>query len=282
MTPTVDAHHHLWDPRRREYPWMAGEALAPIRRPYTLEDLRQVLPPTVSRTILVQTVSSAEETEEFLATAAASAGLVGGVVGWADLTAPDIAERLAAVRALPGGELLVGIRHQAQDEPDPRWLLREDVRRGLMAVAAAGLAYDLLVRPPQLPAAVELAGLLPEARLVLDHAGKPPIAAGEFDEWAASIERIARHPNVFCKLSGLVTEAEWTTWQVADLRPYAEHVLTSFGPRRVMFGSDWPVCELAASYDQVATTAEDLTAALSTAERVEVFGATANRAYGLP
>jgi L-fuconolactonase len=282
MTPTVDAHHHLWDPRRREYPWMAGEALAPIRRPYTLDDLRQALPPTVSRTVLVQTVSSAEETEEFLATAATSSGLVAGVVGWADLTDPGIADRLAALRALPGGELLVGIRHQAQDEPDPRWLLREDVRRGLLAVAAAGLAYDLLVRPPQLPAAVELAGSLPEARLVLDHAGKPPIAVGEFDEWAASIERIARHPNVFCKLSGLVTEAEWTTWRVADLRPYAEHVLTSFGPERVMFGSDWPVCELAASYGQVAATAEDLTAALSTAEREEVFGATATRAYGLP
>lgn len=281
MTPTVDAHHHLWDPARRAYPWMTGDALAPIRRPYTLDDLRQALPPTVTKTVLVQTVSSVEETQDFLATAAASAGLVAGVVGWADLTAPDITDRLAELRALPGGELLVGIRHQAEDEPDPRWLLRDEVRRGLRAVAAAGLVYDLLVRPPQLPAAVELAGLLPEATLVLDHAGKPPIATGEFDEWAASIARIAEHPNVLCKLSGLVTEAEWSTWQVADLRPWAEHVLTSFGPSRVMFGSDWPVCELAASYQQVAATAENLTAVLSTAERAEVFGATATRAYGL-
>lgn len=280
---TIDAHHHLWDPARREYPWLAGDALAPIRRAYTLDDLRRVTAtvPGVAATVLVQTVSSVAETEEFLATAAGSAGLVAGVVGWTDLVAPDVAERLAGLRALPGGDLLVGIRHQAEDEPDPGWLLRPDVRRGLEAVAGAGLVYDLLVRPPQLPAAVELTGLLPSARFVLDHAGKPPIADGGFDDWAAAITRIAKRPNVFCKLSGLVTEADPASWQVADLRPYADHVLASFGPERVMFGSDWPVCELAASYEQVAAAAGALTAGLSSAERAEVFGATAARAYGL-
>lgn len=281
--PTVDAHHHLWDPARRAYPWLAGDALAPIRRPYTLDDLRRVTAavPEVSSTVLVQTVSETAETEEFLATAAASGGLVAGVVGWVDLTAPDVADRLAALRAAPGGDLLVGIRHQAEDEPDPRWLLRDDVRRGLAAVAAAGLAYDLLVRPPQLPAAVELTGLLPSARFVLDHAGKPPVARGELEPWASAITALAKRPNVFCKLSGLVTEADWASWQVADLRPYAEHVLASFGPDRVVFGSDWPVCELAATYEQVAASAAELTAGLSAAERAEVFGATAVRAYGL-
>ncbi|GAB3432460.1 amidohydrolase family protein [Actinophytocola sediminis] len=276
----MDAHHHLWDPGRREYPWLAGAALAPIRRAYTLDDLRRVVAtvPEVTATVLVQTISSAEETAEFLATAAASAGLVVGVIGWVDLTAPDVADRLAALRALPGGDRLVGIRHQAEDEPDPRWLLRADVRRGLAAVAAAGLVYDLLVRPPQLPAAVELAGLLPSAQFVIDHAGKPPIAAGEFDRWAAAIGRLANHPNVSSKLSGLVTEADWTSWRPAHLRPYTEHVLRAFGPDRVMFGSDWPVCELAATYEQVATTATNL---LSPPERAQVLTTTATRVYRL-
>ncbi|MCT2588220.1 amidohydrolase family protein [Actinophytocola gossypii] len=266
----IDAHHHLWDPATRDHPWMAGDALAPIRRPYTLDDLRAVTPAT--RTILVQTVSDEAETDEFLATAG---GLVAGVVGWVDLTAPDIADRLAGHH-----ELLVGVRHQAEDEPDPRWLLRPDVLRGLHALADADLAYDVLVRPPQLPAAVELAGRVP-TRLVLDHAGKPPIATGAMEPWATAITELARHPNVTCKLSGLVTEADWATWSIDDLRPYADHVLTAFGPDRVMFGSDWPVCELAATYSQVTAAAEALTAGLSEAERAAVFGGTAARVYGV-
>jgi len=269
----IDAHHHLWDPAAREYPWLAGDALTPIRRPYTLDDLRAVTP--AARTVLVQTVSSESETEEFLATAAASGGLVAGVVGWVDLTAPDLADRLAELR---GGGLLVGIRHQAEDEPDPRWLLRPDVLRGLRTLADAGLVYDVLVRPPQLPAAVELAALVP-TRLVLDHAGKPPIATGDLEPWATAITELARHPNVTCKLSGLVTEADWASWSTQDLRPWADHVLGAFGPERVMFGSDWPVCELAATYAQVTATAEALTAGLSEAERAAVFGGTAARVY---
>jgi len=272
----IDAHHHLWDPSRRAYPWLAGAALDPIRRPYTVDDLRRVC--GADGTILVQTVSEYGETEEFLATAAASGGLIRGVVGWVDLTAPDVADRLAA---FAHRELLAGIRHQVENEPDPDWLLRDDVLRGLTAVAEAGLAYDLLVNPAQYAAAAELADRLPDARLVLDHAGKPPIAAREYDTWAAAITGIARRPNVFCKLSGLVTEADWTAWRPADLAPYAEHVLSVFGPDRVMFGSDWPVCELAATYEQVVDAAEALTAGLTAAERHEVFEGTARRAYTL-
>jgi L-fuconolactonase len=277
---TIDAHHHLWNPATRDYPWMAAAALDPIRRPYTLDDLRAVTT-EVAGTVLVQTVSSVAETEEFLATAAASDGLVVGVVGWVDLLAPDLADQVARLRALPGGDLLVGVRHQAEDEPDPRWLVRPDVLRGIARLAEAGLAYDVLVREPQLPAAVELAGLLPSVRFVLDHAGKPPIASGALDTWAAEITRIAVHPNVFCKLSGLVTEADRHSWRVDQLSPVAEHVLASFGPERVMFGSDWPVCELAASYQQVMESAEALTAGLSAAERAEVFAGTAVRCYDL-
>jgi L-fuconolactonase len=272
----VDAHHHLWDPTRRRYDWMTG--LDPIQRPYTESDLREVSPATA--TILVQTVGDTSETVEFLGVAASSP-LVAGVVGWVDLTAPDVADQLAALREAPGGDTLVGIRHQAQDEPDPEWLLRPSVVRGIKEVAAAGLTYDVLVQPAQHDAAIALADAVPGVRLVLDHAGKPAIAGGEYEPWAAFLSSLAARPNVFCKLSGLVTEADWTKWTVEELKPYATHVLTVFGPDRVMFGSDWPVCELAATYGQVHEAAQALTAGLSTSDQEEIFAGTAARAYPL-
>ncbi|MFJ7218219.1 amidohydrolase family protein [Amycolatopsis sp. NPDC098790] len=272
----IDSHHHLWDPARREYPWMAGEALDPIRRPYTVDDLREVTKAAgVHATVLVQTVSSASETEEFLAIASAEP-VVAGVVGWVDLAAPDVAERLASL-AGP----LVGIRHQVENEPDAGWLLRPSVLAGLNAVASAGLAYDLLVRVDQLPAAASLAARLPELRLVLDHAAKPPIAAGEWEPWASGVAALAARENVVCKLSGLVTEADWTGWEVGHLRRYVDHVLDVFGPSRLLFGSDWPVCELAASYELVVDAAIALTGSLSDAERLGVFEHNARRVYGL-
>ncbi|MGW5716948.1 amidohydrolase family protein [Amycolatopsis sp. NPDC003865] len=272
----IDAHHHLWDPARREYPWMAGSALDPIRRPYTVDDLRAVTKAAgVHATVLVQTVSSSEETAEFLAAAAAEP-VIAGVVGWVDLTAPDVVDRLAALEGP-----LVGIRHQAESEPDDEWLLRPSVLAGLGAVASAGLAYDLLVRAPQLPAAASLAERLPELRLVLDHAAKPPIAAGEWEPWASGVAALAAHENVVCKLSGLVTEADWTGWEVGHLRRYVDHVLDVFGPSRLLFGSDWPVCELAASYEVVLDAAIALTGSLSDAERLDVFEHNARRVYGL-
>ncbi|WP_158887771.1 amidohydrolase family protein [Amycolatopsis anabasis] len=275
----IDAHHHLWDPTRRAYPWLAGDALAPIRRPYTVDDLRAVTRAAgVRATVLVQTVSSDEETAEFLDLAAREP-LISGVVGWADLTAPDLADRLAELRARGP---LAGLRHQAEDEPDPDWLARPDVLRGLAAVAAAGLTYDLLVRPPQLPAARKAVDAVPELRFVLDHAGKPPIARGPWQPWAGELAALAERPNVYCKFSGLVTEADWAEWRVGHLRRHAEHVLESFGADRVLFGSDWPVCELAASYQAVVDAALSLTGPLSDAERAEVFEHTVVRAYHLP
>lgn len=272
----IDAHHHLWDPSRRAYPWLAGDALDPIRRPYTVDDLRAVTKAAgVHATILVQTVPSAEETEEFLGFAAAEP-VIAGVVGWADLTAPDVADRLAA---LDGP--LVGIRHQVETEADDGWLLRPAVLAGLRAVAAAGLTFDLLVRAPQLPAAASLAARLPELRLVLDHAAKPPIAAGEWEPWASGVAALAARENVVCKLSGLVTEADWTGWEVGHLRRYVDHVLDVFGPDRLLFGSDWPVCELAASYEVVVDAAIALTGSLSDAERLAVFEHNARAVYGL-
>jgi L-fuconolactonase len=274
----IDAHHHVWDLAVRDQPWIAGEALAPLRRSFGIEELeRELEAHGIGRTVVVQTVSVPEETPELLTLG----GRVAGVVGWVDLRASDVDERLAALRAGPGGERLVGIRHEVQAEPDPEWLCRADVRRGLRAVAAAGLAYDLLTLPSQLPAATATARALPEARFVLDHLSKPPIATGELERWATAVRALAAHANVTCKLSGMVTEADWGRWTVADLRPYADVVLDAFGRARMMFGSDWPVCTLAATYGDVVAAARELTAGLSEDERDAVFGGTAAAVYGL-
>ncbi|MEU0300918.1 amidohydrolase family protein [Streptomyces sp. NPDC006175] len=279
--PVIDAHHHVWDLAVRDQDWITGEELAPIRRTFTLTDLEpEARAAGVAATVLVQTVTVAEETPEFLALAHDST-LVAGVVGWTDLTAPDVAGTLAGLRALPGGDRLVGIRHQVQAEPDPEWLLRPDVLRGLRAVAAAGLTYDLLVRPHQLPAATRAAALLPELTFVLDHAGKPPVARGAVDPWAGDLRALAALPNAVCKLSGLVTEADPRTWTVEDLRPYADTVIDAFGPGRTMFGSDWPVCRLAASYTEVLDVARELTGRLGEDGQRSVLSETARRVYGL-
>ncbi|MBK3563867.1 amidohydrolase [Streptomyces sp. MBT62] len=277
----IDAHHHVWDLSVRDQDWITGPELAPLRRDFTLADLEpEARAAGVSATVLVQTLDVPQETPEFLASAEDS-DLVVGVVGWTDLTSPDVARTLAALREGAGGEHLVGIRHQVQGEADPRWLLRPDVLRGLAAVAEAGLVYDLVVRPHQLAAAHEAARLLPDLTFVLDHAGKPPIATGELRPWADVVRLLAALPNTVCKLSGLVTEADWDRWSVEDLRPYADTVLDAFGPRRLMFGSDWPVCRLAATYAEVISVTRELTSALQPAERHEVFTGTALRTYGL-
>jgi L-fuconolactonase len=274
----VDAHHHLWDLAVRDQPWTAD--LPPLRRSFGLDDLRPSLRRHgVDGTVLVQTITVPEETPELLETARTAPEVL-GVVGWVDLTGPDVAGDLRRLRALPGGDRLVGVRHQVQEEPDPRWLVRPDVVAGLRAVERAGLVYDLLVKPHQLEAAVEVTGLLPEARFVLDHAGKPAIATGGPAPWHDAIRRLAERPNVACKLSGLVTEAA-PDWTVDDLRPYAAHVLACFGPGRVMAGSDWPVCLLAGSYDDVAAATGELLAGLDDAGRAAVLGGTAARWYRL-
>lgn len=280
MSQVIDAHHHLWDPARADYPWLSGD-YAPIRRHFGAEDLAPHLLATgVDRTILVQTRSSLSETQEFLATAAA-APFIGGVIGWVDLTDRAVAATIAELQAGPLGARLVGIRHQVHDEADPEWLLRTDVRRGLAAVAAAGLVYDLLVRPRELPAALTVARAMPDTRFVLDHLAKPPIASAELEPWAELLAEFGSLEHVAVKVSGLVTEADWRAWTVDDLRPYVEHALGVFGPHRLMFGSDWPVCLVAASYEDVVSATRALTAELAPAEREAIFGTTAARVYGL-
>jgi L-fuconolactonase len=272
----VDAHHHVWDLSVRDQDWIAEDS--PIRRDFTVKDLvPEARAAGVDRTVLVQTVTVPEETPEFLALADEHE-LIAGVVGWTDLTRPDVADELARLRELPGGRYLKGIRHQVQGEPDPEWLLRPDVRRGLTAVADAGLVYDLVVLPHQLPACTKAAASLPGLTFVLDHLGKPPIASGILEPWAFGLRALAALPNTVCKLSGMVTEADLASWTIDDLRPYADVVLEVFGPDRLMFGSDWPVCTLAATYGDVLGTARRLT---GPSDHARIFGATATRVYDL-
>jgi len=275
----IDAHHHVWDPATRVHAWLDG--LPALRRRFSAADFTEVSAKHgVSASVLVQVLASAAETEEFLALAAAP-GVIAGVVGWADLTAPDVAAEIARLRQVPGGDRLAGIRHLVQDEPDPGWLDRPDVRRGLRAVGDAGLPYDLLVRPAQLPAVLRVASDLSEVRFVLDHGAKPDIASGQREPWASLIAELARRPNVTCKLSGLVTEAA-AGWTGAQIIPYAGRLLDCFGPGRLMFGSDWPVCTLAARYDEVLALATDaLGSQLTPAELDTVFASNAIRTYGL-
>jgi L-fuconolactonase len=277
----IDAHHHVWDLSVRDQDWITGPQMAAIRRSFSVDDLRPAARAAgVTATVLVQTVTVPEETPELLAVAAADP-LVAAVVGWADLTSPGIADDLAWLADVPGGQYLVGIRHQVQSEPDPDWLRRPDVLRGLRAVAAAGLCYDLLVLPHQLAAAAYAAAAVPELTLVLDHCAKPPIARGDLGPWAAGIRALAARPNTVCKLSGLVTEAPAGAPESA-FRPVADVILDEFGPQRVMFGSDWPVCLLGATgYSEVVMLAGFLAGELPEADRAAVFALTAARVYGI-
>ncbi|MET7301465.1 amidohydrolase family protein [Embleya sp. NPDC005575] len=277
----VDAHHHLWDTAERDYGWMDGAWADPLRGRFGPHELAAAVRNRGEvATIAVQALADAAESAELLAIAADPSTPVAAVVGWVDLTAQDAADHIAALRAGPGGAHLVGIRHLVQDEPDPRWLLRPDVGRSLAALTRAGLVYDLLVKPPQLAAAGRVAQEHPEQSFVLDHIGKPEIDADGWEPWAEAIRDIGALPNVTVKLSGVVTEADWQDWTFDRLLPYARHALQTFGPERTMFGSDWPVCTLAASYDDVLSLAERTCADLSTAERDRVFGGTARAVYG--
>lgn len=282
MVVAVDAHHHFWDTTsgRFTYPWMTGAAAA-LSGTYGPAQLAPLLAEAgIDRTVLVQTISSVEETEAFLAIADET-GFVGGVVGWVDLADPAVEDTIARLRSRPDGRWLKGVRHQVHDETDPRWLLRPGVRRGVRAVGAAGLVYDLLVRPRELPATLELVRDTPGTRFVVDHIAKPPIAAGEREPWATLMRQLADQEHVLVKVSGMVTEADWQTWTVDDLRPYVDQLLDWFGPQRLMFGSDWPVCTLAASYADVRAAATELMAGLSDDERAAVFGGAAVAAYRL-
>jgi len=274
----VDAHHHLIDPAARHYPWMTDE-LAAIDRRWSVEDFEaEATANSVSASVVVQTVHAEEETVELLSRTARST-TIAGVVGWVDLTASDVAEAISRLRAGEGGDALVGIRHNVHDEVDADWLRRDDVLAGLEVVAAQGLTFDLLIRAREAAAAASAVRALPQLQFVVDHLGKPPIAARALDTaWASGVARLAEAPNVAAKLSGLVTEARWSDWRLADLRPSVKHAVSCFGAERLMFGSDWPVCRLSCTYDAVRHAAQALTLAQDWGA---VFGTNAARIYRL-
>jgi L-fuconolactonase len=276
----IDAHHHFWDPDKGDYPWMAGPVL-PIRRVFTPDDMRPLLAPAgVQKTILVQTWSSLQESRDFLALAEAT-DFIAGVVAWVDLTAPDVGERLDALLEGQGGKWLVGIRHQVHDEADPRWLCQPDVWRGLRAVQARGLVYDLLIRPREMPAALETVRALPDLRFVIDHIAKPEIAKDGFVRWSTLMIPFGDTTNVWCKLSGMVTEADWATWTPDQMTPYIAEVLRIFGPARCMMGTDWPVSLLASEYGRTVDLVRDAIAGLDEKSQHAVLWGAAVDAYRL-
>lgn len=278
----IDSHQHFWDPASGSCGWMTDEYL-PIRRVFGPKDLEPELRANgVDGTVLVQTWASLPETIEFLETAAATP-FVAGVVGWVDLTAPDVADTLAELKMREDGKYLVGIRHLVHNEEDPEWLLRGDVRKGLAAIEAAGLTYDLLLRTREIPAALKTVEALPNLRFVIDHIAKPRIRERIVNPWSELMGGFAAHrAHVWCKVSGMITEADWATWQPGDLRPYVDRVLEVFGPDRLMFGSDWPVCLVAGRYASVKGALEKCLARLPNKEIDQIFGASAITAYRLP
>jgi L-fuconolactonase len=273
----IDAHHHVWDPRARRQAWLDQQPA--LNRRFDLEDFGLACGGLdVTASVLVQVLPSAAETAEFLRLATRP-GPVAGVVGWTDLTSPRIGDELARLRALPGGDCLVGIRHLVQDEPDG-WLGRPEVRRGIGAVGDAGLCYDLLIRPRQLADALALTAELEDVRFVLDHGAKPAVRSGQLEPWAAQVAELARRPHLTCKLSGLVSEAG-AGWKAAQLRPYVDHLLGCFTPERLMFGSDWPVCTAVAGYPDVLAAVRQLISELTADEQHAVLAGTAVSAYRL-
>jgi L-fuconolactonase len=288
----VDAHHHLWDLSAHDQPWLASDPeLAPLRRNFSIADLAAAAAAEdVTATVLVQTVSEPWETPEMLATAAAGQGLVAGVVGWVGLESEDVAGAIAELRDLPGGARLAGIRHPVLVEPDSGWLARPAVLRGLAAVSAAGLAYEIVGQPRHLAAAAEAAMALPDLQFVLDHLGNPEVVPDVSAVWADALRTLAALPNVIAKLSGIfgvpapdrdaVADADGQV-DVAHMKPVYEIALDAFGPERLMFGSDWPVSTLHARYADIHAAARSLTAELSQAERQAIFNGTARRVYRL-
>jgi len=272
----IDAHQHFWryDPLRDK--WITDE-MSIIQRDFLPDDLRPLIEEQgVQGTVAVQAAPSEDETN-FLLQLATSDPFILGVVGWVDLCAPSLADRLDHFSQY---ERFCGVRHIAQVEADD-YLASDDVVRGVGLLCEYGLTYDILVYPRQLPAAIALVEKLPDASFVVDHLAKPLIREGKTEPWASQMRELARHPNVWCKVSGLVTEADWQNWRPEDIRPYLDVVFEAFGPERLLFGSDWPVCLLAASYGEVWKLVDDYAGQVAAIDRDKLFGGNAARFYGL-
>jgi L-fuconolactonase len=270
----IDGHHHLWSLARGHYGWLTPE-LAPIYRDFGLPDLMPHLAAAgIEGTILVQAAPTEAETR-YLLEIADTAELVRGVVGWTDF---DAADAVARIDALCAQQLLVGLRPMVQDIADDDWLLRPALAPLLAAMVRGGLVFDALVKPRHLQKLLQIVDRHSDLTFVLDHCGKPALASGETASWQRDLARLAERPNIVCKLSGLVTEAR-PDWQPADLRRTVDHVLVCFSPQRVLWGSDWPVVNLAGGYAQWLAATESLLADLSPHEQADILGGTAARIY---
>ncbi len=280
----IDSHHHLWDLEIAQRGWLAGEVLAPINRTFSMDDFyAERASAKIDKSILVQTLSDYEEMKEFFNVAANHDSVI-GVVAWIDMSKSDCFENLEKYLDLPGANKLVGIRDGAQGRTDTQWLSSHQVVKNVSQLVQEGLTFDLLVDPPHLAASAKLVQQCPDTTFILDHIGKPNIGKaddGELKEWSKLIENLAANQNVLCKVSGMVTEANWKSWEKKDFKKYFDVVLNSFGADRIMFGSDWPVCKLAASYDQVANLAEFLVDDLSQTDKEKFWSLNALKAYGI-
>jgi L-fuconolactonase len=272
----IDAHQHFWRYDPAAYGWIQSDW--PIRRDFLPEDLEPELSAAgLDGCVAVQARQTLEESR-WLLELADQWPFIRGVVGWVDLRAPDVAEQLASLAAHPR---FVGVRHVAQDEPDDRFLVRPEVQSGIAALRRFDLTYDLLIYPRQLPAATDLARALPEQPFVLDHLAKPAIKTRQLSPWREQVQQLAALPNVCCKVSGLVTEADWKAWRPEEFRPYLDVVFAAFGPDRLMFGSDWPVALLAGSYAPVHRLVREYVAPWGPDIEAKVFGRNAAAFYGL-
>ncbi|HYO07543.1 MAG TPA: amidohydrolase family protein [Tepidisphaeraceae bacterium] len=276
---TIDSHHHFWRYNDAEYGWMNHPGMERIRRDFLPADLlAQTRAAGVDGVVSVQARQTLEETDALLAFAEQH-DFIRGVVGWVPLVSLSVETNLAGYAARAK---LKGVRHVLHDEADDDYMLRDDFDRGVSALRAAGeLRYDILIFERHLPQSIRLVDRHPNQVFIVDHVAKPKIKAGVLSPWRENIRELGRRQNVYCKISGMVTEADWNAWTPEQLRPYVDVVLEAFGPRRVMFGSDWPVCLVACDYGRWVRTVQDFIAPLSVTEQSRIMGATAIEAYRL-
>ena len=273
----IDSHQHFWQVGRFDYPWMTSD-LGVLYRDYLPDELAPILARNgIEKTVLVQASNSVAESR-WLLNLADENSFIAGVVGWVDLMSADVD---AQVRELTAHPKFKGVRHLVESERQDDWLIQPAVLSGLKGLSTYGLSYDLLVHTRHLKLVPRVAESCPDLALVIDHLAKPPIAKNEIDEWSRAFKSLASYPNIHCKLSGLVTEANWTSWQTDDLRPFVEFALESFGPERLMFGSDYPVCLLASSYDRVLASFLEILKSLNEDDREKIFSTNAARFYRL-
>ena len=279
MNHAIDSHQHFWQLGKPfDYGWLAAPNLAEIRRDFLPEDLEPLIrAERIGRTIFVQTQHDVEE-NRWVLELAEHHPFIAGVVGWVDLASKDCERQLLEFRQSPR---FVGVRHIVQDEPDDDFLVRDAIIRGLKVLEKHGVPFDLLLYVKHLHHIPTLARAMPDLPMVIDHLAKPRIKHHSQEDWLPGFREASTYPNVYCKLSGMVTEADWNNWKSDDLRPYVHHAMDFFGPDRLMFGSDWPVCELAATYEEVHEALVDAIGPISKTERHAIFGGTAARFYGI-